>query len=242
MVTACASCPLRKMPLFTPFSEEEVAFMQKFKTGELTVDGGSPLLAEGSTSPQLYTVLDGMGLRYKTLPDGRRQVINFVLPGDFLGMQSGILGEMQHSVESTTHMRLCVFNRSEIFHLFRSQPQRAFDLTWLVATEEHFLGEALATVGQRSAMERIAWAFVKLYARMTALGGLDGNTIRFPYKQQDLADALGLSLVHTNKTLAKLRERQLVTWSNGELRVMELEELAAIAQLELEPAPIRPLM
>ena len=223
-------------------TEDEVAFMEKFKAGELSVEGGTPLLSEGNSSPQVYTVLQGMGLRYKTLRNGRRQVINFVFPGDLIGLQATLMGEMEHSVDAASRMRLCVFNRSEIFQLFKTQPNRAFDLTWLVSREEHFLGEALTTVGQRSAIERIAWAFVKIHSRAEALGLLHRNALSFPFRQQDLADALGLSLVHTNKTLAKLRERQLASWSDGELRVMNREELARIAEIEVEQPRKRPLM
>ncbi|WP_102110216.1 Crp/Fnr family transcriptional regulator [Oceaniglobus roseus] len=242
MATKCENCPLRKLKVFDPLTDDEVAFMTRFKTGELSVEAGSQLLMDGSNSPQLFTALSGMGLRYKTLEDGRRQVVNFVFPGDFLGMQAGIMGEMQHSVEATTRMTLCVFSRNDIWSLFKSHPSRAFDLTWVAATEEHFLGDALATIGQRTAIERIAWAMVRIFARGKSLGMTSGQTMPLPYRQQDLADALGLSLVHTNKTIAKLRERQTMSWHDGKLHVMKLEELAAIAQCETDDLKRRPLI
>ena len=83
---------------------------------------------------------------------------------------------------------------------------------------------------------------VRIHQRADVLDLIHNGTIRFPYRQQDLADALGLSLVHTNKTLAKLRERQLASWSNGELRLAELTELSNIAHVDLEPLKVRPLM
>lgn len=242
MVVPCSRCPLRQLPLFRKMTADEVAFMEKFKAGEMTVEPGAQVLTEGSGSSQLYTVLSGMGMRTKQLSNGRRQVISFVFPGDLIGLQASLMTEMEHSVDAASRMRLCVFNRSELYQVFKSHPDRAFDLTWLVSSEEHFLGEALATVGQRSAIERIAWAFVKIYQRAQALELLEENAFPFPYRQQDLADALGLSLVHTNKTLAKLRERQLVFWSDGTLRVMKLIELARIAGMELTPPRRRPLM
>ncbi|WP_328809142.1 Crp/Fnr family transcriptional regulator [Profundibacterium mesophilum] len=216
--------------------------MEKFKAGEMTVEAGTQILTEGSGSSQLYTVLSGMGMRTKQLSNGRRQVISFVFPGDLIGLQASLMSEMEHSVDAASRMRLCVFNRSELYQVFKSHPDRAFDLTWLVSSEEHFLGEALTTVGQRSAIERISWAFVKIHQRAAAIDLLEENGLPFPYRQQDLADALGLSLVHTNKTLAKLRERQLVFWSEGTLRVTKLEELARIAGMEIGPLRQRPLM
>lgn len=242
MAQKCENCPLRQKPLFQDLSVDEVRFMQKFKVGELVVDPGAPILMEGSNSPQLFTALRGMGVRYNTLPNGRRQVLSFVFPGDFIGMQAGIMGEMGHSVEATTQMTLCVFDRSGIWNLFKSHPERAFDLTWLAASEEHFLGEALSSVGQRSAIEAIAWALVRVFLRGTALGLVRNGVMPLPFRQQDLADALGLSLVHTNKTLAVLRDRQLASWSNGELQVNSLETLADIAQTDTEKLTPRPIL
>jgi len=170
-----------------------------------------------------------MGLRYKTLPDGRRQVINFLMPGDFIGLQGAVAAEMGHSVVASTDMTLCVFQRSEFLSLFQSEPQRAYDVTWLAATEEHFLGEALASIGQRSAIERVAWGLSQIWERANRLKLTEGDTLDFPFRQQDLADTLGLSLVHTNKTLAKLRERELATWTDRKLRIIDLAGLRGLA-------------
>ena len=242
MATRCRDCPLRQKECFIAMSPEEVAFMERFKAGELRIEPGTPILLEGSNSPQMFTALSGMGLRHKQVADGRRQVLNFVLPGDFLGLQAAVMGEMQHSVEATTAMTLCVFDRSEFWRFMRSNPSRAYDMTWIAAIEEHFLGETIATLGQRSAAERIAWAIVRLYQRGAALGLVVGGEMRFPYKQQDLADALGLSLVHTNKTLGKLRERQLVSWTDRGLRVNDIDELAQLAVMDSIDVRMRPLM
>ena len=223
-------------------SKEELEFMQRFKAGELTVEPGTPILMEGSNAPQLFTALSGMGIRDKMLANGERQVINFVFPGDFIGLQAGILGEMGHSVEARTPMRLCVFDRSEFWGFFKSHPSRAFDITWLAAVEEHFLGETLATVGQRSAIEAIAWALIKIFQRGESLNMVTNNCMELPYTQRDLADALGLSLVHTNKTLSKLKERQLVSWADRTLQINDLRPLAEIAMVSLDPPPVRPFM
>ena len=242
MTVKCQNCPLRGKPLFQSMSSDDVTRTQRFKSGELSVDPGTPILMEGSNAPQLYTALHGMGLRYKTLPDGRRQVINLIFPGDFVGLQAGIMGEMSHSVEATMRMTFCVFDRSGFFEWFSANPTRAFDLTWLAAAEEHFLGEALTTLGQRSATGAIAWALMKIMIRGEALGLAKNGSMPFPYRQQDLADTLGLSLVHTNKTLARLRERQLVAWSDGVLQIHDREKLVEIAQIEDKPAVERPII
>ncbi len=242
MATQCEACPLHRAELFTPVSTEDRKVTQRFKSGELQIDPGTPILMEGSNAPQLYTALRGMGLRYTTLPNGQRQVINFIFPGDFIGLQAGVMNEMKHSVEATTAMTLCVFDRNELFNFFQNHPDRAFDITWLAAEEEHFLGASLATVGQRTAYEAVAWALSKVYQRGAGLGLVNKNRMPLPYKQQDFADALGLSLVHTNKTLAKLRERQLATWVDGVLHIPDLEKLIVAAADVPEPLAPRPFI
>lgn len=216
--------------------------MKRFKVGELKIGAGTPVLMEGSSSPQLFTVLRGMGVRYKLLESGQRQVVNFVFPGDFLGLQAGVMGEMGHSVESSTSMTLCVFDRKNLWRLFREQPERAFDLTWLAASEEHFLGEGLLTIGQRSALEAIGWALLRLAERAEKLGLMHEKRVPLPFRQQDLADALGLSVVHTNKTLKKLRERQLAVWSGGVLHIPDLDGLADAVGVERRAGQPRPLI
>jgi CRP-like cAMP-binding protein len=183
-----------------------------------------------------------MGLRYKLLEDGRRQVISFIFPGDFLGLQAGVMREMSHSIEATTAMRLCVFDRSELFTMFRQMPERGFDLTWLAATQERFLGEAMTTIGQKSATERIAWALARVFRRLQAVGLGKGDTVPLPYRQQDLADALGLSLVHTNKTIARLRGDQLMSWNDGSLTVPDIKALEKLGLVEDQAVTKRPLM
>ena len=242
MATKCNHCPLRRKSLFAPMDANDVAGMQKFKVGELVVDAGTPILLEGSNSPQLYTTLHGMGLRYRHLENGERQVINFVFPGDFLGLQAGLMGEMGHSVEATTKMTLCVFNRSELWSYIKADPERGFELAWLAAVEEHFMGEALTTVGQRTALQAVAWAFVRIYLRIEACGNGGEGSMRFPFKQRDIADALGLSLVHTNKTIAVLKSRQLIGWNEDEITINDLAALAKVGLTTVNEPKKRPIM
>jgi len=167
-LTDCTTCPLRAMPLFIPFTPEDLAFMRRFKAGEITVDRNAIVLHEGERSPLLFTVLSGLGTRSVLLPDGRRQVINFVFPGDFIGLQSSLMGEMKHTIQATTAMTLCTFERARLWDMFRDQAARAYDLTWIAAVEEHFLGETIATLGQRDALERMAWALLRMWRRLSA--------------------------------------------------------------------------
>src|SRR5262245_29686319 len=95
----CEQCPLRSKPVFRNFSAEELEFVRQFKSGELNAEAGSTVLLQGTHSNHLYTLLSGWAFRHRTLPDGRRQILNYAFPGDFLGLQASMLSEMQHSVE-----------------------------------------------------------------------------------------------------------------------------------------------
>ena len=109
--------------------------------------------------------------------------------------------------------------------------------------EEHLLGSSLLSLGQRSARERIAWALLSLYKRAEALDLVQNNTMHLPIRQQDLADALGLSLVHTNKTLAILRDKELADWRGKRMVIMDEAGLFDMAIAEPSDFDmLRPLM
>lgn len=237
----CDICPLRARALFTPLGDEELDYMRDFREGEVVLRPGDTLFHEGDHLESFYTVLEGMGARYKTLDDGARQLINFILPGDVVGLSGSMTGEAMATTQATTPMRLCRFRRSRLGELFRTQPERGYALTWIAAVEEHFLGETIATLGQRSGPARVAWALLRLDQRLDALGLRDSTgTVPFPYRQRDLADALGLSLVHTNKTLARLRP--MVRIDAGRLAIVRRDALTVLARADAELPKERPLL
>jgi CRP-like cAMP-binding protein len=229
--TPCQLCPLRRLPHFREFSREELSFVADFKKGELVVDPGATIFLEGAHSAHLFTILSGWGFRYKTLEDGRRQILNYVMPGDLVGLQGSIMGEMQHSTEALSPVSLCVFERTELMALYNKHPSLAFDLTWIAAREERILDEHLLSIGRRSALERAAYLLAYLHQRARALHLFDGSNV-IPITQQHIADTLGLSIVHTNKTLKKLGERGLIRWQERGCEVLNGEELMAIAGWE----------
>lgn len=238
----CADCPLRIRPLFVPFTPQELVFMRHFKVREEVFARHQTVLTEGQRSPLLYTVLGGMGTRSVLLENGRRQVINFVFPGDFIGLQASLMGEMKHTVTAASPMTLCTFERSRLWEIFQNQAERAYDLTWIAAVEEHFLGETIATLGQRDATERLAWAFLRIWRRLRSVGLEKDGSVPLPFRQQDFADALGLSLVHTNKTVARLRRSGLAIWQGGRLQVTDTARLADLACVSDDPEERRPIL
>lgn len=239
----CTECPLAASKAFRSFSRNELDFVSRFKIGELTVDPGTTILAQGSRSAHIYTVLSGWGFRYKLLEDGRRQVLNFLLPGDFVGLQASLLSEMHHSVEALTGMLLCVFERERLWELYNKQPSLAFDLTWIAAREERMLDDHLLSVGQRSGEERGAHLMVFLFERAKTRGLTRGNALTLPFSQPLVADALGLSLVHTNRILNRFTRRGLIALNKRQIALKDLDGLRQIAQWEdAAAAPPRPFI
>ncbi|TDK39531.1 Crp/Fnr family transcriptional regulator [Rhizobium deserti] len=227
----CVRCPLRRLDTFRDFSPPELDFIADFKLGELIADPGMSIMGEGERHPQLYTVLAGWGFRYKILEDGRRQILNYLLPGDMVGLQGNIMLEMQHSVEALTRMTLCMFERERLIELYQRHPSLAYDITWLAAREESMLDEHLLSIGRRSAAERAAYLLVFLHSRAKSTAPVQaGQSITLPLTQQHVADTLGLSLVHTNKTLRKLADQGLIRWLDRGCEVINAEGLHQVAE------------
>lgn len=238
----CENCPLRPLPVFRKFEPEELAFISRFKRGELAVDRGAAVLLEGSHSAHLYTVLSGLGFRYKLLPDGRRQILNYVMPGDLIGLQGSVMGEMQHSIEALSPMLLCVFERGKLHELYRNYPGLAYDITWLASREERMLDENLLSVGRRTALERCAYLIAFIGMRAEAVGLSHQKPFEIPVRQQHVADTLGLSLVHTNKTIRKLVDRGFITWRDGGCQIVDMDGLCTLADWEGLGDERRPLV
>jgi len=136
--------------------------------------------------------------------------------------------EMEHSVEALTPMTLCVFPRQKLWDLYSRVPSLAFDITWLASREEQMLDDNLISVGRRSALERTAYVLLQMFVRAEEAGLVENETVIFPFTQQHLADTLGMSLVHTNKTLKRIFQSKAVRWEH---RTFQLIDRAALTEL-----------
>ena len=235
----CEKCTLRQFECLREFTAKELEFVSSFKSGELNVEAGTSILLQGTNSAHLYTVLSGWAFRYKTLPDGRRQILNYAMPSELIGLQGSVNDEMQHSVEALTDVMLCVFPREKLWDLYTNYPTLAFDITWIAAREEQILDEGLTSVGRRTAMERLAYLLLTMFQRAEEVGLTKGNSIQFPFTQQHVADTLGLSLVHTNKTLRRLAATKTVRWKDRRFEMLDREALAKLASYEPQPPRVR---
>jgi CRP-like cAMP-binding protein len=238
----CNQCRLRRSDAFSPVSDEELAFIDKLRTGSLTVEAGRDIISEQKSTGKIYTLYAGWAFRYKTLSDGRRQIMNFLLPGDLVGLQEKFADGSTSGVQAATDTVLCVFPQDGLWELFGSHPSLGYDVTWLAAREENMLDENLLTTGRRNAMERVAMLLLHLFRRASRIGLAREGEIDFPVNQQHIADALGLSLVHTNKTLRRLHLLGLHEIRDGRLRLLNPKALQQMADYYDKPLRQVPLL
>ncbi len=238
----CHECVLRRNPAFVPVSPEELQTIESFRSGTRTVDAGRIIMDEHRPGPQLLTLYSGWAFRYKTLSDGRRQILSFLLPGDFIGLQDEFADGHTHGVEAVTGVTLCTFPRDRLWELFHSQPKLGYDITWLAAREEKMVDDNLVTTGRRNAGERVAMLLMHLYRRADRVGMVRDGWAEFPFNQQHIADALGLSLVHTNKTMRQLQRLGLYKLDGGWLRILEPHALETLGDYFERPLQASPLL
>ncbi len=181
-----------------------------------------------------------MAIRFRLLEDGRRQIVNFLFPGDLVGLQAALGEPLSHGVEALTPATLCVFARERFPELIRLHPELGYDVIWLAAKEEEALAEHLVTLGQRTARERIAYLAVFLVQRAMETGMARGASVTLSVTQTQIADMLGLSLVHTNRTLQALRQANLIGWNLSEIQIPDLQAARDFAQFDQPPARQRP--
>jgi CRP-like cAMP-binding protein len=237
----CAQCPLRRRPAFIEKSPQEVEWTQKSKVGALRISAGADLFRADDAAAELYTLFSGWAFRYRTLPDGRRQILNFFLPGDLIGFQVSMLSAADHSVEALTDIELCVFPRKQVWRLFQEMPELAFQLAWLGAREEGMVDDHLTAVGQLSAVERMSSLIVGLYKRAQSLELVENEAFLFPLRREHLADALGLSMVHAIRTWTALRRAGMFEQAGPRLRILNPRispRLALFFDQERRPRPI----
>lgn len=237
---ACRDCPLVGCRGLSAPDEAQRGWIEAFKSSEARFARGEHVQRQGARANRLYTVLAGVLIRYRLLEDGRRQIVNFLFPGDLVGLQAAFDAELTHSVEAMTDVRLCVFPRDRFFDLAVSHPKLSFDITWMAAREEAALEDHLVSLGQRNAQERLAYLAVFLVQRGTATGIARNGVLPLTVTQSQIADMLGLSLVHTNRSLQALRRLGLVDWTLSSISVPDLDAARDFAQMDGDPYIPRP--
>ena len=125
MRVSCFECALRRSGAFKPISDMELAFINEMKRDHLVCPPGAEIIAAGQDQAELYTLYAGWAIRCKTLPDGRRQILNIILPGDLIGLQGAMFEAAAYSVEAITEVQLCLLPRRKMWSLFENMPELA---------------------------------------------------------------------------------------------------------------------
>lgn len=235
----CADCPIRPLALFEPFSEEEVTEVSRIRNAVRFVDARAEI--DGKERGELYTLFWGWAFRAKILDDGARQILDILLPGDFIGLESLAVEDPDIRVEAITPVSLCVFPRQRILKAMQENTKLALSLSRLATQSEVTLFEHLADLGRRKSEHRIAHFALEMYTRMERRGQVRDNTSPFPLTQSIIADCLGLTTEHVNRALRSLRDGGLMTIRGRKLEVLDYDGLANLASWSdryLMPRPL----
>jgi CRP-like cAMP-binding protein len=164
------------------------------------------MVHQGQTNQSAYILASGWACSYKILAGGTRQVVDFQIPGDFLGLRSVLFRTADHNIEPVTSVEASEVLVSELLETFGKTPRLATAVLWAASRDEAMVVEHLVCIGRRDAKERTAHFLLELGARLILVGL--GTTAGYacPLSQHMLSDALGLSSVHVNRVLRELRE------------------------------------
>jgi CRP-like cAMP-binding protein len=226
-----ADLVIRRLSHFADLSAEERALLHSLAAGRREVPAGSGLIAEGELLDTPRLLLAGWACRMRVFPDGRRQIFEFILPGEMYGLclrphavaLSNAIALTPVTIADASPIRDVLANRKGEF------PNLVGALHCAASLDELHLLNQLVRVGRQSAYERVAHLVLELHERLDAVGLASGDSIPLPLTQEILADALGLSIVHLNRTLQQLRRDGLISLKSGVMRLLAPGRLTEIA-------------
>jgi CRP-like cAMP-binding protein len=219
------------LEFYGSLTEEERSFALDLLGPRRSIEQGADLIVEGEAASECQVLLEGQVFRHKTLADGRRQIFSFHVPGDVVGLEAMLLGR-DCTVSALTACQVAPIARARFDQMAAQHPRLAM-LTWRLSLAEiALLRERLTGLGRRSAYGRMAHLLCEVFARQTRAGLARQNRCHFPVTQAHLADALGLSGVHTNRVLQELRQKGLIELRGRELVILNWPGLQAAGEFE----------
>ena len=219
----------RKLSAFVRLSEDDLSAMSDLYRRRRRFAVGFDMIHQGQKEQSAFVLASGWASSYKILPDGTRQIVDFQIPGDFLGLRSILFRTSDHNVEPITAVQASEVRPQDLLDAFARTPRLATAVLWAASRDEAMVVEHLANVGRRSASVRMAHFLLELGARLRLVGLGDRNGYACPLSQYLLADALGLTAVHVNRVLRQLREEGLVTFQHGRVTFDDHDRLAEFA-------------
>jgi len=218
-----------RLDTFTRLSPEDRAALATISKVSRVIPARRDLIREGENPQYVHVMVDGWGCRYKTLPDGRRQIVAFFVPGDFCDLNVYVLKEMDHSIGAITRLSVADISREDMDNLTTNRPRITQALWWENLVTTSIQREWMLNIGQRTAYERIAHLLAELFLRLRSVKLTNGDSCDFPITQTDIADATGLTAVHVNRTLQELRRDGLIILEHKRLTIPDLQRLREAA-------------
>ena len=217
---------IRKLEQFSRLSAEDREAVMRLGAAQIReIPARCDIIKEGESPRHVNLVLDGWACRYKTLEDGRRQIVSFFVPGDLSDVNMFILREIDHSMGAITPVTVAQISRELLEEVTSGSPRVTQALWWETLVSASIQREWTLSLGQRDAAERLSHLFCELFIRLRSVGLTEGDSCEFPVPQTALAEAAGLSPVHVNRTLMSLREANLLSLARRRLTIPDLGRL-----------------
>jgi len=231
----------RKLSAVVQLTKAEFACLDAMQAKVRCVPAGTEIVRDGEPFAHAYIVKAGWAIRFKSLSDGRRQILNFVLPGDVVGLFSALFEVADHSVAALTDLEVHPVEPTKLVTMFGTCPRLGAAVAWAAGREESILAEQVVRIGRRSAYERMAHIVIELLHRLRLVGAVDHHSFELPLTQEILADTLGLSVVHVNRTLRRLRDDGLLRMKGDRVAIDDLDRLSRIAEFSPHYLSVAPL-
>lgn len=235
---------LAKLETRAPLSEEDRIDLNSLYADARDIGARRNVIREGDRPENVHLIVEGWAARYKLLPDGSRQITAFLIPGDFCDLHVTILGEMDHGIATLTRSSVAFIPRKRMEAL-TERPSLAKAFWWSTLVDEAILRSWIVNVGRRDAYEAIGHLICELYVRMKNIGLVNDHRFDLPLTQEELGDALGLTAVHVNRVLQRLRSEDLISLRHGLLTIHDYRRLETASgfnpnYLHIEPRLDKP--
>ena len=214
-----------RLSRYLTLSRNDLDSLRQLIEAELTIEKRRDLVIDGYEYRKLCFVAEGYGARYKLLRNGKRQILNVILPGDMIGVPVSFLERESYSVVAVTDMKMHVCSTDSYIQLCYRRPQFGLALSWLAVHEAAFYAEHIIDTGRRTPAERLAHFLLELHSRLAMVGRAEPTGFDLPFSQEVLGDVLGLSVPHLNRMLSQLRFEGLVSVAS---RRVDFPDLPAI--------------
>lgn len=227
-----ASALSRKLAVRTSLSAAELDILDGLNDETRSVAATRDVVTVGYKYDALGVLHDGIAIRYRVLRDGRRQILNVVLPGDFVGFPACFFDTALYSITALSDVVLSSIPFPRLFQLFGEYPRIGAAMFSLFSCEAAMYAERLVGIGQRSAVERLAHLLLELLTRLQVIGVADEHSFRLPLTQEQIGDMLGLTGVHVSRTFRQLRDDGLVVVEDQVLTIKDFNALCALADFD----------